>query len=77
MQRLLLLRILLVLKTSKNKIINDLLEIAFDQIYPSLSESQNKHLILSQSLWMVRSQANYDQVRRNSIERLYSTRRTK
>ena len=25
---------------------------------------------------MVRSQANYDQVRRNSIERLYSTRRT-
>ena len=65
-------------KTSKNKIINDLLEIAFDQIYPSLSESQNKHLILSLNLfWMVRSQANYDQVRRNSIERLYSTRRTK
>ena len=29
-------------KTSKNKVINDLLEIAFDQIYPSLSESQ-KH----------------------------------
>lgn len=27
-------------KTSKNKIINDLLEIAFDQIYPSLNESQ-------------------------------------
>ena len=42
MQRLLLLRILLVLKTSKNKIINDLLEIAFDQIYPSLSESQKQ-----------------------------------
>lgn len=29
-------------KTSKNKVINDLLEIAFDQIYPSLNESQ-KH----------------------------------
>ena len=29
-------------KTSKNKIINDLLEIAFDQIYPSLSESQKQ-----------------------------------
>lgn len=27
-------------KTSKNKIINDLLEIAFEQIYPSLNESQ-------------------------------------
>ena len=38
-------------KTSKNKIINDLLEIAFDQIYPSLSESQNKHLILSLNLF--------------------------
>ena len=40
MQKLLLLKILLVLKTSKNKIINDLLEIAFEQIYPSLNESQ-------------------------------------
>jgi hypothetical protein len=29
-------------KTSKNKVINDLLEIAFDQIYLSLNESQ-KH----------------------------------
>ena len=29
-------------ETSKNKIINDLLEIAFDQIYPSLSESQKQ-----------------------------------
>ena len=38
-------------KTSKNKIINDLLEIAFDQIYPSLDESQ-KHAFdhFSQSL---------------------------
>lgn len=38
-------------KTSKNKVINDLLEIAFDQIYPSLSESQ-KHAFdhFSQSL---------------------------
>ena len=27
-------------KTSKNKVINDLLEIAFEQIYPSLNESQ-------------------------------------
>lgn len=26
--------------TSKNKVINDLLEIAFEQIYPSLNESQ-------------------------------------
>ena len=79
MQRLLLLRILLVLKKLvKNKIINDLLEIAFDQIYPSLSESQKQAFdSFSQSFWMVRSQANYDQVRRNSIERLYSTRRTK
>ena len=43
MQKLLLLRILLVLKKLvKNKIINDLLEIAFDQIYPSLSESQKQ-----------------------------------
>ena len=52
MQRLLLLRILLVLKTSKNKIINDLLEIAFDQIYPSLSESQKQAFdSFSQSLF--------------------------
>lgn len=38
-------------KTSKNKVINDLLEIAFDQIYPSLNESQ-KHAFdhFSQSL---------------------------
>ena len=28
-----------------------MLEIAFDQIYPSLSESQNKHLILSLNLF--------------------------
>ena len=52
MQKLLLLKILLVLKkTSKNKVINDLLEIAFDQIYPFLNESQ-KHAFdhFSQSL---------------------------
>ena len=38
-------------KTSKNKVINDLLEIAFDQIYPFLNESQ-KHAFdhFSQSL---------------------------
>ena len=43
MQKLLLLRFFIgAEKTSKNKIINDLLEIAFDQIYPSLSESQKQ-----------------------------------
>ena len=39
-------------KTSKNKIINDLLEIAFDQIYPSLNESQKQAFdSFSQSLF--------------------------
>ena len=51
MQKLLLLKILLVLKTSKNKVINDLLEIAFDQIYPFLNESQNMHLIIFHNLF--------------------------
>ena len=51
---------LLVLKTSKNKVINDLLEIAFDQIYPFLNESQNMHLIIFTIFLDGLSQANYD-----------------